>query len=132
MASYDPLGFADHPAMAQLRGETINHQSEDGTLWLVMIANPDLGINYRTHTEWVARIRKTADEWMKDGYSYRLTGGPVFSSEVGAGMEKDMAGTITLTTLIVGLLFLLVQRSLGQLVVLGAILILRSLAGSFH
>lgn len=122
LAAYDPLGFADHPAMAQLRGESINHQSEDGTLWLVMIANPGLGINYRTHAEWVARIRGAADGWMKEGFHYRLTGGPVFSAEVGAGMEKDMAGTITLTSLIVGVLFLMIQRSVGQLLALGGIL----------
>lgn len=122
LAAYDPLGFADHPAMAQLRGESINHQSEDGTLWLVMIANSDLGISYRTHTDWVNKIRGNADEWMKDGYHYRLTGGPVFSAEVGAGMERDMAGTVTITSLIVGLLFLLIQRSPGQLLVLGVIL----------
>jgi predicted RND superfamily exporter protein len=122
LAAYDPLGFADHPAMAQLRGESINHQSEDGTLWLVMIANPGLGINYRAHTEWVGRIREAAEGWMKDGFHYRLTGGPVFSAEVGAGMEKDMGGTIALTSLIVGLLFLFIQRSFGQLLALGGIL----------
>jgi predicted RND superfamily exporter protein len=122
LASYDPLGFADHPAMAQLRGESINHQSDDGSLWLIMIANRDLGISYRTHSEWVNRIREKADQWIKDGYHYRLTGGPVFSSEVGAGMERDMAGTVTITSLIVGFLFLLIQRSPGQLLVLGIIL----------
>lgn len=122
MAAYDPLGFAEHPAMKELQSDGINYQSEDGTLWLIMIANPDLGISYRTHTEWVAKIREATDEWMKDGFYYNLTGGPVFSSEVGAGMEKDMAGSVSITLLIVGLLFLLIQRSGAQLLVLGGIL----------
>ena len=121
MTSYDPLGLANHPAMAQLEGSGFNHQSENGKLWLVMIANPDLGIDYRTHAKWVEKIREAADDWDQEGFDYALTGGPVFSSEVGAGMENDMAGTVSITLVIVSLLFWLTQRSLPQLGILGLI-----------
>ncbi len=49
---------------------------------------------------------------------YGLTGGPVFNAEIGAGMEKDMSGTITITSVLVGLLFLMIQRHPGQLVMI--------------
>ena len=122
MSAYDPLGFLNHPAVTQLQGNEFNYQSEDGKLWLLMIANPDLGLEYRDHAKWVNRIREAMSEWEEEGFSHTLTGGPVFSSEIGAGMEKDMSGTITITSIIVGLLFLLTQRSPIQLLVLGGIL----------
>ncbi len=122
MAAYDPLGFLNHPAVTQLQGSEFNYQSEDGKLWLVMIANSELGLEYRDHAKWVDRIREATSEWEEEGFSHALTGGPVFSSEIGAGMEKDMSGTITITSIIVGLLFLLTQRSPIQLLVLGGIL----------
>lgn len=122
MAAYDPLGFLKHPAMQQLRDNDFSYQSEDGKLWLIMIAKPDLGIGYQEHAGWVAEIRAAADEWDEEGFSYRLTGGPVYSAEIGAGMEKDMSGTIMMTSIIVGLLFLLIQRSPIQLAILAVIL----------
>lgn len=122
MAAYDPLGFLNHPVVSQLQGNDFNYQSEDGKLWLILVANSGLGLEYREHADWVEQIRTTTDEWAEEGFSYTLTGGPVFSSEIGAGMEKDMSGTISMTSIIVGLLFLLTQRSPVQLMVLGGIL----------
>jgi len=124
MAAYDPLGFLNHPAVTQLQGNEFNYQSEDGKLWLLMIANSELGLGYRDHANWVDRIREATKEWQEEGFTHTLTGGPVFSSEIGAGMEKDMSGTMTITSIIVGLLFLLTQRSPVQLMVLGGILCL--------
>lgn len=122
MAAYDPLGFLNHPAVTRLQGNGFDYQSEDGRLWLVMIANTDLGLEYREHASWVEKIRESADGWESEGFTYTLTGGPVFSSEIGSGMEKDMSGTIAMTSIIVGILFLLTQRSFVQLAVLGVIL----------
>ena len=122
MAAYDPLGFLNHPAVTQLQGNGFDYQSEDGRLWLIKIANTDLGVEYREHAEWVRRIRESADGWESEGFTYTLTGGPVFSAEIGSGMEKDMSGTISMTSIIVGILFLLTQRSFVQLVALGLIL----------
>ncbi|MDA7504685.1 MMPL family transporter [bacterium] len=122
MAAYDPLGFLTHPTMNQLQGNSFDYQSEDGRFWLVMIANTDLGLEYREHAKWVNQIRESTNNWKSEGFTYTLTGGPVFSAEIGSGMEKDMSGTITITSIIVGILFLLTQRSFVQLLVLGAIL----------
>jgi len=124
MAAYDPIGFLKHPAMEQLKETNFSYQSEDGKLWLIMIAKEDLGFGYQNHSKWVSRIREAADQWDEEGFSYRLTGRPVLSAEVGKGMESDMVGTIMITSVIVGLLFLLVQRSPVQLAVLGVILVL--------
>ncbi|HBF17468.1 MAG TPA: hypothetical protein DDW37_07525, partial [Verrucomicrobiales bacterium] len=122
MAAYDPLGFLTHPTMTQLQGNSFDYQSDDGRFWLLMIANTDLGLEYREHAKWVNQIRESANNWKSEGFTYTLTGGPVFSSEIGSGMEKDMSGTIAMTSVIVGILFLLTQRSFVQLLVLGAIL----------
>ena len=122
MAAYDPLGFLTHPTMTQLQGNSFDYQSDDGRFWLLMIANTDLGLEYREHAKWVNQIRESANDWKSEGFTYTLTGGPVFSSEIGSGMEKDMSGTIAMTSVIVGILFLLTQRSFVQLLVLGAIL----------
>lgn len=122
MAAYDPLGFLTHPTMTQLQGNSFDYQSDDGRFWLLMIANTDLGLEYREHAKWVNQIRESANNWKSEAFTYTLTGGPVFSSEIGSGMEKDMSGTIAMTSVIVGILFLLTQRSFVQLLVLGAIL----------
>ena len=122
MAAYDPLGFLTHPTMTQLQENSFDYQSDDGRFWLLMIANTDLGLEYREHAKWVNQIRESANNWKSEGFTYTLTGGPVFSSEIGSGMEKDMSGTIAMTSVIVGILFLLTQRSFVQLLVLGAIL----------
>jgi len=124
MRAYDPIGFLDHPAMKQLKESNFSFQSEDGKMWLIMIAREDLGFAYEDHSNWVSRIREAANQWDEEGFSYTLTGRPVLGAEVGEGMERDMTGTVVITSIIVGLLFLLVQRSAVQLAVLGGILIL--------
>lgn len=124
MASYDPIGFLSHPAMEQLKGIDFNYQSEDGKMWLITIGKSELGLGYKDHGEWVRKIREAADQWSGEGFTYGLTGGPVRSAEIGEGMEDDMAGTILMTSVIVSLLFLLIQKSPVQLVILGVILVL--------
>ena len=46
----------------------------------------------------------------------------MYNAEIGAGMEKDMSGTITITSILVGLLFLIVQRHPGQLAMISLLL----------
>ncbi|MCE2959211.1 MAG: MMPL family transporter [Akkermansiaceae bacterium] len=119
ITAYDPLGFINHPAMRQFMDSELSFQSEDGKSWMVLIGNPKPTMDYHKHREWLAQIRTAADDWPgldELHLEYGLTGGPVFNSEIGAGMEKDMSGTIILTTIAVALLFLLIQRHVGQLV----------------
>lgn len=125
MAAYDPLGFLKHPGMEEFLGSELSFQSEDGMLWLVLIENPEPTTDYHEHARWLEKIRAAADGWgglEELGLSYGLTGGPVYNAEIGAGMEKDMSGTISLTCVAIGLLFLLIQRHPGQLVVISVLL----------
>lgn len=123
LASYDPLGFLELPVLVDLRQSGFDYSSEDGTLRMVMVTLDDLGTDYNEQAAWVAKIRSALPDWSDDGIRFQLTGGPVFGSEVGAGMERDMSGTVLWTSLLVGLLFLIVQRDLRQLMVLAAVLV---------
>ncbi len=123
-AAYDPLGFLNHPALLTLQNNNLSFQSENGQYWLITIGNPDLVADYRLHSQWVEEIRAALDPWMKDGFSYRLTGGPVFSAELGKSMEKDMSGTVAMTCCLVAILFLLIQRNPIHLVFLTSIMAL--------
>ncbi|MGJ8644966.1 MAG: efflux RND transporter permease subunit [Luteolibacter sp.] len=125
MAAYDPLGFLKHPGMEEFIGSEVAFQSEDGMLWIVLIENPEPTTDYHKHAAWLEKIRSAANGWegLEDlGLSYGLTGGPVYNAEIGAGMEKDMSGTISMTCVAIGLLFLLIQRHPGQLVMISLML----------
>ena len=125
MAAYDPAGFLQHPAILQLIDSGLSFQSEDGKSHLLLIQNPHPTTDYNKHAAWIQEIRKAADSWtgLKDlDLEYGLTGGPVYNAEIGAGMEKDMSGTITITSLLVGLLFLIVQRHAGQMAMITVLL----------
>ena len=125
MAAYDPLGFLQHPAIQSLMDGEAGFSSEDGRAHLLFISRDDIASGYREHAEWIAEIRKALSTWsgLKEyELTFRLTGGPVFNAEIGAGMERDMTGTIVLTTSLIGLLFLLVQRHLAQLAMIGLLL----------
>ncbi|YCM46521.1 MMPL family transporter [Verrucomicrobiaceae bacterium 227] len=124
MAAYDPLGFLNHPAMRDLQENEFSYQSDDGKYWILLISNSNIEPDYHEHSLWVNQIRDSIDSWEGEGYSYTLTGGPVYSAEVGLGMEKDMSGTIMATSILVGLLFLLIQRSPVHLLILSGILAL--------
>ncbi len=125
MAAYDPLGFLGHPAMRQFMDSELSFQSDDGKSWIVMIDNPHRTMDYHKHDEWLGNIRKAADSWPgleELDLEYGLTGGPVFNAEIGAGMENDMSGTITITSILVGLLFLLIQRNPGQMLMISLLM----------
>lgn len=125
MAAYDPLGFLQHPAILQLIESGMSFQSEDGKSRLLLIQNPEPTTDYNKHAVWLQDIRKAADSWegLKDlDLKYGLTGGPVYNAEIGAGMEKDMSGTITITSILVGLLFLIIQRHPGQMAMISLLL----------
>ncbi len=121
MAAYDPLGFLQHAAMREFIGSELSFQSEDSKSWIILIGSPEQTMDYHKHDAWLTRIRAAANGWPgleELDLKYGLTGGPVFNAEIGAGMEKDMSGTITITSVLIGLLFLLIQRHPGQLFVI--------------
>lgn len=125
MAAYDPLGFLGHPAMRQFMDSELSFQSDDGKAWIILIDNPQRTTDYHKHDEWLGKIRKAADAWpgLKElGLKFGLTGGPVFNAEIGAGMEKDMSGTITITSVLVAALFLIVQRNPIQMLLISLLM----------
>lgn len=120
MAAYDPLGFLGHPAVRQFLESELSFQSEDGKSQIILIGNPNPGNGYKEQAAWIQQVRDVTNSWsgLKElGLTFRLTGGPAFNAEIGAGMEKDMSGTIILTSVMIGLLFLLIQRHIGHLLV---------------
>jgi predicted RND superfamily exporter protein len=125
MAAYDPLGFLQHPALRGFAESGFSFLSDDGKAHILLITRPEVAAGYKDHAEWIAKIRAAAEGWPgleEMGLTFRLTGGPVFNAEIGAGMERDMSGTIFLTSTLVGMLFLLVQRHPGQLLMIGLLL----------
>ena len=125
MAAYDPLGFLQHPVIQEFIGSEMSFQSGDGKSSILLIQNPHPTTDYHKDVAWLGEIRQAVKSWpgMKEyGLAFGLTGGPVFNAEIGAGMEKDMSGTIVLTSVLIGLLFLLVQRHPGQLLMISLLL----------
>ncbi len=121
MAAYDPLGFLRHPFIEQLSESQLSFQSEDSKHWLILIHNPAPSTDFRVHKAWVEKIRSAAISWsgLKDlDLTFGLTGGPVYNAEIGSAMEGDLFGTILFTSILVGILFLIVQRHPGQLLLI--------------
>lgn len=124
-AAYDPLGFLEHRGMTRLMESEFSFQNEEATSQLILITKGNPARDYASDALWLEKVRKAADTWTglaEFGLSCRLTGGPAFSAEIGAGMEEDMSGTVSITMILVGLLFLLVQRHPGQLAMIGLLL----------
>lgn len=123
MQAHDPFGFLDHPAVADLLSASGGgggaFESADGTSNLVFIDAPAEVHGYRQAGEWIDKIRASVAKWEKSeqgkGFKVGLTGEPVFSSEIGMAMEKDLSGSIGLTLTLIGLLFWWMQRRLALL-----------------
>ncbi|WP_221285222.1 MMPL family transporter [Haloferula luteola] len=129
LSAHDPFGFLNHPAM---RGffEASEHGGEgflsgDGTWHLVFIDAPAPVPGYKEAGAWLEKLHETIDPWAKkQGLEVGYTGDPAFEAEIGGAMEGDMSGTATLTSILIGLLFLLMQRRHGLLLGLGGVLAL--------
>lgn len=127
MMAHDPFGFLSHPAVLQVLGSSgeggSGFGSADGTAHLVFIDAPAAVHGYRESAVWMDRVRAVVAQWEKgegQGFKVGLTGEPVFSSEIGMAMEKDMSGSIGLTLTLIGLLFWWMQR---RLMLLGGLIV---------
>ncbi|MBT8043573.1 MAG: MMPL family transporter [Verrucomicrobiae bacterium] len=128
MEAYDPLGLLRHPGLSSLLDSDVDFQSDDGMSRILMVSRKhEESTGYQDDAIWIAEIRKEIATWLKaEEYdlSFQMTGGPVYNAEIGSSMEGDMSGTISMTALLVGLLFLLVQRSFLQMLTIGLMLCL--------
>lgn len=108
-ASYDPLGLLDGldaSAMSALEGSMFGLVSEDGRFRLLLVT-PATGVgNYKSAEAWLKQVKAEIATWRGDRQvTLRFTGEPAFQAEIGAGIEKDMSGTIGITEVLITLLF---------------------------
>lgn len=127
MSAHDPFGFLDHPALASFfegrDGGGEGFQNEDGSAQLVFVEAPRPVAGYREAEAWLSEVRAVVEPWaMERGMTLGYTGDPVFEAEIGGAMEGDMRGTVGITSTVIGLLFLLMQRRIGLLVGMGVTL----------
>jgi predicted RND superfamily exporter protein len=125
MSAYDPLGFLQHPVIRGFIDNGMSFQSDDGKSRILLIQKPRPTTDFQKDVVWLEEIRQAVWSWpeMKElSLTFGLTGGPVFNAEIGAGMEQDMSGTITLTSVLIALLFLLIQRHPGQLLMISLLM----------
>ncbi|WP_367873872.1 MMPL family transporter [Luteolibacter sp. Populi] len=128
MQAHDPFGFLGHPAVTQILSSSSEggaaFASADGSSHLVFIDAPGEVHGYRESNEWIAKIRGTVARWEASeegrGFKVGITGEPVFSSEIGMAMEKDLSGSIGLTLTLIGILFWWMQR---RLMLLGGLVV---------
>ncbi len=127
MQAHDPFGFLDHPAVTDVMSASGGgggaFASADGTAHLVFIDAPAEVRGYRQAGEWIDSVRAAAAEWEAgegQGFKVGLTGEPVFSSEIGMAMEKDLSGSIGITLTLIGILFWWMQR---RLMLLGGLIV---------
>jgi len=121
--SYDPIGFLRHPSLEKLAQTEYSFESDDGKSRFLLVKNTTehFSDSYSNDSAWVERVRTALQEWnveYDEVFEFGLTGGPVYNAEVGSGMQRDLLGTLSFTLVLIGLLFLILQRSFIQLVVL--------------
>ena len=120
--SYDPLGFMRHPGLAELAKAEYSFESDNGKSRFFFLKRKGEQVEgYQGDALWVKEVQKAIKVWIADNdgiFTYGLTGGPVYNAEVGAGMEKDILSTVGITLGLIGFLFLLMQRSIKQLLLL--------------
>ncbi len=123
-ALYDPLGLLlplGDLSMEGLEGAADGLASEDGAFRVLQVTSASEVGNYRAATEWLAEVKGLLAS--REGVMMRMTGEPAFQSEIGAGIEKDMSGTIGMTELMIALLFWVMFRRLKPLIWIQGLLI---------
>lgn len=124
MAANDPFGFLGQSSLRSFfegrDGGGEGFQNEDGTAQLVFIDAPRAVAGYREAEAWLGEVRAVTEPWAAEK-ALRLgyTGDPVFEAEIGGAMEGDMRGTVGITSTVIALLFLLMQRRFGLLAGMG-------------
>ena len=127
LSAHDPLGFLNHPAMRAFF-EASEHGGEgflsaDGKSQLVFIRASESVTGYKEAGAWLGKLDEVVQPWAAENeLSVGYTGDPAFEAEIGGAMENDMSGTATLTSILIGLLFLVMQRRHGLLLGLSGVL----------
>ncbi len=129
LSARDPFGFLGHDSARVFErsgSEDGGYQSSDGRMHLMFVRPSEPVSGYRATRQWIVQVQTAAKAWQDGGdhawVDLAFTGGPVFTSEVGGGMEKDVRGTVGLTLLLVSLLFWRMQKQLRLLLTLAGML----------
>jgi predicted exporter len=113
LAAHDPLGLAAPPALRDRLDEAAGggYENADGTAGFLLVEAPEDTAGYAARGEWIAEIRERAGPWAeKNQVRLGFTGDPAFEAEIGGAMQRDMSGTVAVTSLLVAGLFLSMQR----------------------
>lgn len=131
LSARDPFNFFRHSSakiFESSESEDGGYASGDGRMHLVFARPVDSVSGYKMTKQWIREVQDAAKDWQQSGdhawVEIAYTGGPVFTSEVGDGMENDVRGTVGLTLVLVSLLFWYMQRNIKLLFALGGMLIL--------
>ncbi|MEP4078815.1 MMPL family transporter [Haloferula sp.] len=121
ISAHDPMGFLGHPSMAAVFASAEEggegFESADGTAHLFFVDAPGSIEGYKEADAWIAEVKAIAEPWAEErGLTLSWTGEPAFQAEIGSAMERDMTKTIGVTSTLIALLFLVMQRRLGLLV----------------
>ena len=129
ISSHDPFGFLNHPALRRMyesaaEGRGDGFTSADGKAQLLFVEAPREVAGYVEAKAWLDEVKAVAGGWAGErGLAISYTGDPVFEAEIGTAMEGDMSGTLGATSVLIGVLFLAMQRKpmllVGMSVVLG-------------
>lgn len=131
---YDPFGFLKLPEGVSGGFSTPGQGQElfasaDGNFRLVFVRASGSIANYRECVAWLAGVKELVARWQPTqpaGVVVKFTGGAAFEAEISSGMERDMTGSIGVTSLIIAVLFWLAHRRitpmLWLLTLLGIIL----------
>jgi predicted RND superfamily exporter protein len=131
LSARDPFGFLGHDSARifdSSESEDGGYEGSDGRMQLVFARPSESVSGYRATRQWIVQVQDAAKAWRQSGdhawLDLAYTGGPVFTSEVGDGMEKDVRGTVGLTFLLVSLLFWRMQKQVKLLMSLAGMLAL--------
>lgn len=131
---YDPLGLMRLPDAATAGAPAFGSGSEyfasaDGTFRVVFVeAAVDL-TSYKNCVKWLKEVKRVVETVRSQGafsadVTIRYTGRPAFVSEIGGGMERDLAGPSAGTLAVIALLFYLAHRRWRPLFWLLALLVM--------
>jgi len=131
---YDPFNLMELPPSVSSAAPSIGTGEElfasaDGTFRVLFVeARPSL-VNYKQCRSWLEKVKAVISTAQASGEissatKIRYTGRPVFVAEIAGGMEKDLAGSVSGTLFVIGVLFYLAHRRFRPLLWLLALLLL--------
>jgi predicted RND superfamily exporter protein len=136
LLGYDPVGLLKPGATQDFdfedaglgRGDT-QFVSEDGLFRVLYLDLPEDIISYSEKLTWMTDIETAVTDWQTQNPQFKsitigYTGEPAFQAEIGGGMQRDMTGSIGLTSFLILFTFWLMHRRLAPLFWMSVMLVL--------